>query len=59
MAVQTNGKMRGMIEIPIHGGQEEALEAAKELKSVQAQLEGKSIKKIIFVPGKILNIIAK
>lgn len=59
LAVQTNGKMRGMIEIPKDGGQDEALAAAKELKSVQNQLDGKNIIKIIFVPGKILNIIAK
>ena len=33
-------------------------EAMKESR-VEAQLEGKDIKKIIFVPGRILNIIAK
>lgn len=51
--------MRGIVEIPKDAGQEEVLEAAKGLKSVLGQIEGKEIKKIIFVPERILNIIAK
>ncbi|GMH37090.1 hypothetical protein BSKO_04963 [Bryopsis sp. KO-2023] len=59
IAVQTNGKMRGMIEIGKDEGQDAAMEAAKQLETVQRQIDGKDIKKVIFVPGKILNIIAK
>jgi len=59
MGVQVNGKTRGEITIPKDADQDSAMSAAKEVSPVQAQLGGKDIKKIIYVPGRILNIIAK
>ncbi len=59
MGVQVNGKIRGQIEIPKDADQELAMAEAMKEVSVEAQLEGKDIKKIIFVPGRILNIVAK
>jgi leucyl-tRNA synthetase len=59
MGVQVNGKIRGEIEIPKDSDQEAAMAEAMKESRVEAQLEGKDIKKIIFVPGRILNIIAK
>lgn len=49
--------MRGAVEVPKDVTQEGALAAAQELPSVSKQLEGKPVKKVIFVPGKIINII--
>ncbi len=57
VAVQTNGKMRGTIEVPANSNQEHVESVAKELGSVKQQLDGKSVKKIIYVPNKIINII--
>lgn len=57
VAVQTNGKMRGTIEVPANSNQEHVETVAKELGSVKQQLDGKSVKKIIYVPNKIINII--
>lgn len=55
---QVNGKMRGTVEVPKDISQAAALEAALgALDNVRAQLEGKDVKKVIFVPGKILNLI--
>jgi len=59
MAVQVNGKMRGTIEISPNASEEEAKAAALKQESVQRHLEGKSIIKLIYVPGKILNIVVK
>lgn len=59
MGVQVNGKSRGAIKIPAEADQDTAVDAAKQLDKVQNQLDGKDIKKIIYVPGRILNIIAK
>lgn len=59
LPVQVNGKMRGKVEVAVGVAQEDALAAAQGLPAVQKQLEGKDVKKVIFVPGKILNIIAK
>ena len=38
--------------------QEEVLQKAKELVSVKNQIEGKTIRKIIFIADKLMNIIA-
>ena len=59
MGVQVNGKARGEIEIAADADEATAMEAAKEQDRVKAQLEGKDIKKVIYVPGRILNIVAK
>ncbi|KAG7346694.1 leucyl-tRNA synthetase [Nitzschia inconspicua] len=59
MGVQVNGKARGEITIPADADEETAMAAAKEVDRVMNQIEGKEIKKIIYVPGRILNIIAK
>jgi leucyl-tRNA synthetase len=57
--MQVNGKMRGTVKVSVDVDQAGAMEMAQALETVQRQLDGKDVKKIIFVPGKILNIIAK
>ena len=59
IAVQLNGKVRGLIEIPFNCSQEIALSKAKELENVRMQLEGKEIVKIIYITNKIINIVCK
>jgi len=59
MGVQVNGKVRGQIEIDKNADHEIAMAEAMKESRVEAQLEGKEIKKIIYVPGRILNIVAK
>ncbi len=55
--LQVNGKMRGSVEVDKEISQDGALEAARSVPSISKQLEGKEVMKIIFVPGKIINII--
>lgn len=57
MAVQVNGKTRGTIEISVNASEDDAMASARDLNSVKNALDGKSIAKIIYKPGKILNII--
>jgi leucyl-tRNA synthetase len=59
IGVQVNGKARGEITIAADADQDVAVAAAKEIDRVKTQIEGKDIKKIIYVPGRILNLIAK
>ena len=59
MGVQVNGKARGEIEVAVDVDQDSAVALAWQQEKVKAQLDGKDIKKIIFVPGRILNFIAK
>ncbi len=49
--------MRGSVEVAKDISQDAALEVARSVPSVGKQLDGKEIKKVIFVPGKIINII--
>mmetsp|Transcript_21492 Transcript_21492/g.50897 ORF Transcript_21492/g.50897 Transcript_21492/m.50897 type:complete len:892 (+) Transcript_21492:147-2822(+) len=58
IGVQVNGKMRGQITISADADEDAAVSAAKEMDRVQAQIDGKTVRKIIYVPGRILNIIA-
>ncbi len=57
LGVQLNGKMRGTITVAKSAGKEETEAAALKLDNVARQLEGKQIKKIIVVPGRIVNIV--
>jgi leucyl-tRNA synthetase len=53
--VQINGKVRGRITLPKDATEQQALAAARE--ALTTQLEGKALRKTIWVPGKILNLI--
>ena len=57
IGVQVNGKTRGSINLLFDEKEAEALKKALELKNIKRILENKKIKKCIFKPGKILNII--
>ena len=56
-AVQVNGKLRGTIELPTDTTQESAIKAAMEIDKVAAHFMDSDPKKVIFVPGKIINLI--
>jgi leucyl-tRNA synthetase len=58
LAVQVNGKLRATIELPAHASKEEAEAAARAHPNVAAFLEGQAVRKVIVVPGKIVNIVA-
>jgi len=59
LAVQVNGKVRATIEAA-RDADKAALEAqALAEENVKKHIEGKSIKKVIVVPGRIVNIVAK
>lgn len=59
MGVQVMGKTRGEIEIPKDADEATAVAAAKACEPVARQLEGKQLVRVIYKPGKILNLIAK
>lgn len=57
MAVQVNGKVRAKIELAANASNEEILDQAKGAENVKKYLDGKTIKKEIVVPGKIVSIV--
>ncbi|HTX86596.1 MAG TPA: leucine--tRNA ligase [Candidatus Nanoarchaeia archaeon] len=59
LIVQVNGKLRATISVPADISEADAKKLAQENENVKKWLEGKEIAKIIFVPGKLLNIVAE
>lgn len=59
MGVQINGKKRGVIQVGVNATQEEAVKLAQSEDGLAKMLVGKEMQKIIYVPGRILNIILK
>ncbi|WP_288369467.1 leucine--tRNA ligase [uncultured Algoriphagus sp.] len=55
--VMINGKMRSKISLPLDLGKDEIEKAALADSNVQKWLEGKAPKKVIVVPGKIVNLV--
>ena len=59
IGVQVNGKVRASIRLAVDCPREEALSRGKAEPNVARYLEGKTIVKEIYVPGRILNIVVK
>ena len=59
IAVQICGKLKGTIRIAADADKDAAIAAAKADEKIAAQLEGKTLVKEIYVPGKIVNFVAR
>jgi leucyl-tRNA synthetase len=57
--VQVNGKLRGLIRVPIDASREALEAAARADEKVQAALAGKTVVKVIVVPGKLINFVVR
>ncbi len=57
IAIQIRGKVRSRITIPVDASEEEVLKLAKEDTKIAGEIEGKEIKKQIYVKGKLVNIV--
>jgi leucyl-tRNA synthetase len=57
LVVQVNGKVRDRLEVPAGIGEEEAKSQALAAPNVQSWLEGKEPRKVVVVPGKLVNIV--
>ena len=55
--IQVKGKLRGTVTVPTGASEQEVLEAARSIPAIATQLEGKEIRKVIFLPGKLMNIV--
>ncbi|RMZ54707.1 hypothetical protein APUTEX25_003085 [Auxenochlorella protothecoides] len=59
LPVQVNGRVRAVIEVEREIGQGAALEAARANEAVSRHLAGKQVVKVVWVPGRALNLIVK
>ena len=57
--VQINGKLRAKITVAAKADQTAIEEAARREDSIVAQLEGKTVVKVVYVPGRMLNFVVK
>ena len=57
LVVQVNGKRRGELILPKNIEESEALVAAQKDKIIMSHMEGKTLRRVIYVPGRILNIV--
>ena len=58
MVVQVNGKVRGKIQLAADASKQTAEAMALEDSNVQRFIDGVTIRKIIVVPGRLVNIVA-
>jgi len=58
LPVQINGKKRADVTVPRDAGKDEIEAAVLALDTVQKALDGKSPKKVIVVPQRIVNVVA-
>ena len=59
LAIQVNGKLRNTIETSADIGEDEAKKLAQENEKIKKWIDGKEIIKIIFIKGKLVNIVIK
>jgi leucyl-tRNA synthetase len=58
IVVQVNGKVKAKLNVPKDATREEMQEIALSDDAVKEQMDGKTVRKIIAVPGKLVNIVA-
>ncbi|MFY0762591.1 leucine--tRNA ligase [Metabacillus dongyingensis] len=58
IVVQVNGKLKAKLNVPKDATREEMQEIALSDATVKEQVDGKTVRKIIAVPGKLVNIVA-
>ena len=57
IVVQVNGKVRGKINVAAGADKEAVEKAAMEEPNVARFIEGKTVRKVIVVPGKLVNVV--
>jgi leucyl-tRNA synthetase len=57
LVAQVNGKVRDRVEVSAGLSREEQIEQARTLPNVQAHLDGKDVRRVIVVPGKLVNFV--
>ncbi len=57
LIIQVNGKLRDRLIVPVTISEDDAKTAALQSDNIQAHLGGKTPKKVIYVPGRLVNIV--
>jgi leucyl-tRNA synthetase len=57
VAVQVNGKLRGVVDLPAGADQEAAEAAARALERVASSIDGKAVRRVVYVPDRLINFV--
>ena len=57
LPVQVNGRLRGRISVPADAGEAAVVAAALAQAQIQTHVGGRALRKVVFVPGRMLNLI--
>ena len=57
IVVQVNGKLRGRVSVPVSAAESVIREAALADEQVQKFVADKPVRKVIVVPGKLVNVV--
>jgi len=57
VVLQVNGKVRDKLTVPVGAGEEQLRELAMSSERVKGHIGGKSVRKVIVVPGKLVNVV--
>jgi len=57
IAVQVNGKVRSRVKVPAEADEERMRQAAMADEKIRRELEGKTVRRVICVPGRLVNIV--
>ena len=55
--IQVNGKVRGQIRVPVDTGEEEVFHLAAVQTRIASHLQGRSVRRRVFLPNRLLNIV--
>ena len=58
VVIQINGKLRGKIEVPASASKEEVEQLALTEQNIVRHLEGLTVRKVVVIPGKLVNVVA-
>ena len=58
LVVQVNGRLRDRMEVPADIPEEDAREKALSSERVKAHTDGKTVRRVIYVPGRLVNVVA-
>ncbi len=57
--MQVNGRLREVVEVPREAGPDEVQQLALAQERVRQHLDGQKVARLIYVPGKVLNIVTE
>ncbi len=57
--MQVNGKLRARLTVPVGTAREELEKLALADENVSRHIQGKDVRKVVVVPGKLVNVVVK